>query len=50
MGYSSTIVDTSVIETGMFTVASVTTATLCQNVVDEYAAVSEQQVVFNGSL
>ncbi|MEO8956451.1 MAG: hybrid sensor histidine kinase/response regulator [Ktedonobacteraceae bacterium] len=45
------LLDTSVIETGMLTLRCqrYDLLTLCQNVVDEYAAVSEQQVVFNGS-
>ncbi len=45
------LLDTSVIETGMLTLhcQHYDLLTLCQNVVDEYSAVSEQQVVFNGS-
>ena len=45
------LLDTSVIESGMLTLHCQrdNLLTLCQNVVDEYAAVSEQQIVFNGS-
>jgi len=45
------LLDASVIETGMLTLhcQRYDLLTLCQNVVDEYAAVSEQQVVFHGS-
>jgi two-component system, sensor histidine kinase and response regulator len=45
------LLDTSVIEAGMLTLHRQRDdlLTLCQNVVDEYAAVSEQLVVFNGS-
>ena len=45
------LLDTSVIETGMLTLhcQRYDLLALCQNVVDEYATVSEQQVIFNGS-